>query len=79
MTVSLGDVAVWQPGRTEPEIKGRRSSLKDMTGCEGTFVLADLILRARNGMSALPIPAGRCPKTQVVDQTSKLCTLILKC
>lgn len=44
MTVSLGDVAVWQPGRTELEIKGRRSSLKDTTGCEGTFVLADLIL-----------------------------------
>lgn len=74
MTESLGDVAIWQPGRTEPGIKGRRFSLKDTTGC----VLADLVLRAGNGMSALPIPAGRCPETQVADQTSKLCTLILK-
>lgn len=49
-----------------------------MTGCGGTFVLAGLVLRARNGMSALPIPAGRCPETQVADQTCKLCTLILK-
>lgn len=30
------------------------------------------------GLSALPIPAGSCPETQVADQTSKLCTLILK-
>lgn len=74
MTVSLGVVAIWQPGRTELGMKGRRCSLKDVTGC----VLADLVLRARNGMSALPIPAGRCPETQVADQTSKLCTLILK-
>lgn len=50
MTVSLGDMAIQQAGSTEPGIKGRRSSLKDMTSCGGTFVIADLVLRPRNGI-----------------------------
>lgn len=50
MTVSLADMAIWQAGSTEPGIKSRRSSLKDMSGCGGIFVLADLVLRHRNGI-----------------------------
>lgn len=71
MAMSLGDVAIWQPGRTEPGTKRRRSSLKDTSGCGGTFVLADLLLR--NGTSALPISAGRGLETPAADQPTKLC------
>lgn len=68
MTVTLGDITVWQLGETEPGKKGGRS-LKDVTGCGSTVVLTHLVLRAWSGMSVLPSPE---------TQTKKLCILTFK-